>query len=143
MSHRFWSLVFDYSKDMHTFDLSICDGKCPSDVAKYNVRHLKTDTRVPRGSTTDRNIVVGLHPGYTTVQEIRLAKSYIELLAEIGGHLGLFVGVSVLTVAEIFELMAVLFIKCCIKVRFQWKRRHLNDKAVELTSVQVISHTVF
>ena len=41
---------------------------------------------------------------YNHEQEIRAAKTAAELVAEIGGHLGLFVGVSFLTAVEVVEL---------------------------------------
>ena len=40
-----------------------------------------------------------------TIREIRPAKTMIELMAEIGGHLGLLVGVSLLTLVEALELV--------------------------------------
>ena len=51
------------------------------------------------------------------MKEIRAAKTKIEFAAEIGGHLGLLVGVSFLTVVEVLELLCQLCHLACRKKR--------------------------
>ena len=50
---------------------------------------------------------------YVTKREIRPAKTVIEFFAEIGGHLGLFVGVSILTLVELLEFFCKLARRIC------------------------------
>ncbi len=42
---------------------------------------------------------------YMTLKKIRWQKSFVEIVSEIGGNLGLFVGVSLLTLVEIGQLI--------------------------------------
>ena len=50
------------------------------------------------------------------VRTIRWEKTSLELLSEIGGHLGLFVGVSLMTLAEIGEFFVSLCFKACKRI---------------------------
>ena len=62
---------------------------------------------------------------YLTIKEIRPAKTMVELVAEIGGHLGLLVGVSVLTLVEGIELLCKL-----LQGTIHRHRVHVVDTAV-------------
>ena len=53
---------------------------------------------------------------YKTVKTIRWEKTFLDLLSEIGGHLGLFVGVSLMTLAEIAEFIFSLCLKACKRI---------------------------
>ena len=50
---------------------------------------------------------------FVTELEIRRAKTFVEFLGEIGGHLGLFVGISLITLIELLEILCKLVCKNC------------------------------
>ena len=45
------------------------------------------------------------------VKEIRYKKSYAEIISEIGGHMGLFIGASLITILEFIELIFLVVSK--------------------------------
>ena len=49
--------------------------------------------------------------------QIKWKKSPLEVVSEIGGHLGLFAGVSLLTILEVCELLISL-------VQLFWAKQH-------------------
>ena len=65
-------------------------------------------------------VYFGSETNSLTIKEIQQRKSYQELIAEIGGWLGLLVGASVVTVLEISSLALDL-------AKFLWrKRKHVS-----------------
>ena len=77
--------------------ISVVNGKCSG----------------PNDTFCSSRVSLSFQSSYKTVKTVRWEKTSLELLSEIGGHLGLFVGVSLMTLAEIGEYIVYLCFNAC------------------------------
>ena len=107
----FWNSTKDMNRDLdcpkahwsshYGFNsISVINGKCLR----------------PNKSSCSSRISLTFQSSYKTVKTIQWEKTSFELLSEIGGHLGLFVGVSLMTVAEFGEFLSSLSFKACKRI---------------------------
>ena len=64
----------------------------------------------------------------TTMMEQIPTMTFTELLGTIGGLLGLWLGASMLSLLEFFELLINLFLLCCSLVKLLWRKRRSKDE---------------
>ena len=84
-----------------------CSKDCPKSVRSYAVNSNSIpclNGRCHFGNCTAKVSLTFQSP-YKTVKAIQWGKTTIELVSEIGGHLGLFVGASLITIVEIGEFV--------------------------------------
>ena len=117
----FWNLT----KDMD------CDRDCPkgywSSYYGFNsIPAVNGECFEPDDASCNSSISLTFQSSYKTVKTIRWEKTSLELLSEIGGHLGLFVGVSLMTLAEIGEF----FVSLCFKVGKRLMKIHPKQDRV-------------
>ena len=92
-----------------------CEPKCPleCDNIQYNTEssysNMRTSDDLSKKDTNLSLIIFYNSASYTTIEEMEKT-DLIDLIANIGGTLGLFLGLSVLSFVEIFELFGkILF----------------------------------
>ena len=98
-----------------------CDRDCPKGhwSSQYGFNSfpvMSGDCFRPNDTSCSSRISLTFQSSYKTVKTIRWEKTSLELLSEIGGHLGLFVGVSLMTLAEIGEFLFSLCYNACKKI---------------------------
>ena len=89
----------EYSMNMNSVNLKL------RDVSNEPIRHCPenvTLTAVSLSVSFDK----------MTIEELRYQMTGIEMFSEIGGHLGLFVGASLLTIVEFYEFIWQKILKC-------------------------------
>ena len=82
-------------------------------VTNLNHQSMGVDSNIKDPKYYHIKLVLKASSNYVTERVIRPAKTLIELCAEIGGHLGLFVGVSVLTLVELLEFFCKMARSFC------------------------------
>ena len=100
-----------------------CSKDCP-DPQKSTVHTTNSVSSVngncDQSSNQSRNcsskIFISFQTSYKTVLKIRWERTIIELVSEIGGHLGLFVGVSIITLTEICEYFFRFWFDICSRI---------------------------
>ena len=115
-----------------------CAYKCGNDTVKYNFLRAESKKKLDHSNRSpykDREITVELLAEYMTVRKIRQSKRPVELIAELGGYLGLFVGVSILTLAEMVELLWLIGRKIILGICTNIMRR--SKVGQDLTTIKV------
>ena len=119
-----------------------CDRDCPKQHWSYNyglnsIPAVNGECFGPNECSS--RISVTFQSSFKTVKTIRWEKTSLELLSEIGGHLGLFVGVSLMTLAEIGEFLLSLCFKACKRIRKIYPKKEvgLNHSPSRIESGEV------
>ena len=107
-----------------------CELDCPkghwsSNYGFNSISSVNGECSGPNGTSCSSRISLTFRSSYKTVRTVRWEKTSLDLLSEIGGHLGLFVGVSLMTLAEIGEF----FVSLCFKAYKRIMQIHPKNEA--------------
>ena len=105
-------------------NVSACRDICPLSRVKFslnmnaNMHDMRKRGFGPMNASLSATMVFAAS-SKLTVKEIRYQKSFYEFMSEIGGHMGLFIGASVITLIELLEYFGFLLssVLCAYKLR--------------------------
>ena len=116
----------DNSLELHGFGTDLLMDWCKKSnrVTSLHHRSAVAEFSIKGSRFYHIKLVLKTSNNYVTRHEIRPAKTLIEFCAEIGGHLGLFVGVSILTLVELLDFFCKVAHNFC-RVTFDRKIVHV------------------